>query len=272
MSRNFAREITEQMASDLQDTYTDAQRDAQLLDDLRAMTPEARRAWLRTATPAQLRRLAECYAAEAGALSEAERIAQREQELLAKQAELLAEVAGVPATLPPMALMQEIASETAALLNRLVIDALAAGDKAETARFRRERNATNTAAGQLAQRLPLLAPDGSWLVKSKQDNGPTYRVQDGHCSCPAGDNHQACEHAMQIELINAAWDRMAADAEPAADDDDGDPGQRVPAFGFASTLPNPAPAQGLDADACLPLGDTAALGARLARARAAIAA
>jgi hypothetical protein len=202
MSRNFAADITAQLEADDRDSYAAAQLDTTLADDLRALTHEARRSWLRCATPEQVNRLAVCYAVEDGCAANWPAYAAK---LVAKQAELLAEVAGTPATLPPVAAMQE----TATLLARV---AEAAGDT-------RNRNALNKAALDLASGvLPVLTPDG-WLVPSATRGGVVHRVrQQGSvwsCGCEAGERGQPCRHASLMECVATTWELLA-------DDDQGD--------------------------------------------------
>ena len=68
--------------------------------------------------------------------------------------------------------------------------------------------AYDKAAYHLAQGLKVVETRGAFLVPSGSRSAVIHRVQDGRCSCEAGQNGRSCWHVAAVAL--ATDDRMAA--------------------------------------------------------------
>jgi hypothetical protein len=247
MSKHFGTDINAQLTEDLRHTLVEATFATVLLDEIRAMDTETRRAWLRTASAQQIERLAVCYAVEEGNM---DLVSEFVTKLTTKQAELWRDAqsaAATPLAMPPRAHIEAAADE-------LLMQEAKGG---------RRYNA--------AKRALLLTGDivvfgAGVLMPSASGEAPYFLHQDEgawHCDCRAGIEHGVCKHALRMELIDRAWE-LLAEQEAEQPTDEGDGGERIAPFG-------PDPAAYLPTEA--PIVDAgASLGARLARARMAVAA
>jgi hypothetical protein len=254
MSKHFGTDINAQLTEDLRHTLVEATFATVLLDEVRAMSAEARRAWLRTASAQQIERLAVCYAVEAGDM---DLVAEFVAKLQTKQAELRAEMtleAATPLRMAPQAVLAAAA------------DDLMAQHPAGSPVY----NAVKRARGWLARGIQPVVSGAVVLMPSSQDvSSLPYAVrpcEGGYaCDCRAGVEGKACWHAHALAIVDRAWELLAEqDADQGGDDDGEEGGERIAPFG-------PDPAAGFPAERAM-VDTGASLGARLARARRAIAA
>jgi hypothetical protein len=192
--------ILDAMTEQARERIAEAAVSTQLLDTLRAATPEQRTAWLRTASDDEIRRLAECYATEEGSI--VDHFDKNYAYLLRRQAELCADDAATaaPATLPPFALIDAAGAELAAA--------------AQEANDRANMNAINKAILQYSSGvLPLLTTGGDWLIESKTRGNVVHRVRQlggvWCCGCEAGAHGKPCWHSALLQIIDHAWTLMA---------------------------------------------------------------
>jgi hypothetical protein len=226
------------IAADLRETFTAATVSTALLDTIRAMDGDARRRWIAQAADVSLDRLAECFAAEHGALSTPAIVAEYRATLDRLQREARADLAAagepLPLVLPPYALIQ------------------AAGDEllGKETKGSRRYNAAKRAALLTGQ---VVVFGAGVLMPSASGEGPYFLHQEeGHwiCDCRAGVEHGICKHALRMELIDRAWELLSAqDAEqPEPEEEEEEEVKRCDVAPFAGR----------------------AFGARLARARLAL--
>jgi hypothetical protein len=247
MSKHFGTDINAQLTEDLRHTLVEATFATVLLDEVRAMDAETRRAWLRTASAQQIERLAVCYAVEAEDMN---LVAEFVTKLTAKQAELWRDgqsAAATPMAMPPRAHIEAAADE-------LLM---------QEAKGSRRYNAAKRA---LLLTGEIVVFGAGVLMPSASGEAPYFlnQVEDAWaCDCRAGIEHGVCKHALRMELIDRAW-KLLAEMEAEQPTDDGEGGERIAPFG-------PDPAATFPAERAM-VDTGATLGARLARARRAIAA
>jgi hypothetical protein len=207
--------LNAQIADDLRETFAAAAVSTALLDSIRTLDHDARRRWLAAATDVQIVRLAECFAAEAGRLSEAETLAAYTATLQRLQREARAELADaglpVPLVLPPYALI------------------VAAGDELLTAEAKGSRryNAVKRALLLVGE---IVVFGAGVLMPSASGEGPYFLHQEEgqwRCDCRAGIEQGICKHALRLELLDRAWELLS---EQDADEPEPEPEpERTPA-------------------------------------------